>query len=209
MKDRSNEEWLAELSGPEQAQALADLRIILVRGLNYAFAGRVKETHLESLVEDSVQEALVKILDNFDSFQGRSRFTTWANKIAVRVALTELRRQRWKDVSLEDMLPEEHSIDYIPAVLTDPSPSPEEHANRAAVMAMVQRLIMEDLTERQRKAMLAVMVGGVPLEEVARRMGTNRNALYKLLHDARKRLKSHLAEEGYTPQELLSIFEQE
>lgn len=209
MSDRSNEQWLAELRGPEQDQALEDLRGILSRGLRYALAGRVQEAHLGSLIEDSVQEALLKILDNLDSFEGRSRFTTWANKITVRVALTELRRQRWKDVSLQDLLPEEHSVDYTPPVLTDPSPIPEERASQAAVMSMVQRLLTEELTERQREAMMAVMLGGMPLEEVARRMGTNRNALYKLIHDARKRLKARLADEGYTPQELLSVFETE
>jgi RNA polymerase sigma-70 factor (ECF subfamily) len=193
----------------EIEQTLEDLRRILSRGLRFALAGRVLETHLESLIEDSVQEALLKILDNLDSFEGRSRFTTWANKITVRVALTELRRQRWKDVSLQDLLPEEHSVDYTPPVLTDSSPNPEERASQAAVMSMVQRLLTEELTERQREAMMAVMLGGMPLEEVARRMGTNRNALYKLIHDARKRLKARLADEGYTPQELLSVFETE
>ena len=204
---RTNEEWLGDLRGPEQDEALADLRPILIRGLRFALINRVPDNQLDDLVEDFVQDALVKILKNLDTFRRESRFTTWAQKIAVRVALTELRRQRWKDVSLEDLLPEEPSGDFTPAILTDPGASPEEETLRAAMMGTIQRLIMEELTDRQREAMLAVMVGGMPLEEVARRMGTNRNALYKLLHDARQRLQNRLAAEGLSPQEVLAAFE--
>ena len=204
---RTNEEWLADLRGTEIDEALADLRATLTRGLHYALINRVPNNQLDDLVEDFSQDALVKILDNLDTFRGESRFTTWAQKIAVRVALTELRRQRWKDISLEDLLPEEPSGDFTPAILTDPGVSPEEETLRASMMETVQRLIMEELTDRQREAMLAVMVGGMPLEEVARRMGTNRNALYKLLHDARQRLQNRLAAEGLSPQEVLAAFE--
>ncbi len=77
-----------------------------------------------------------------------------------------------------------------------------------AMMATVRRMIAEELTERQRTAMMAVMQGGMPLQEVAERMGANRNALYKLLHDARQRLQKRMMNEGMTPQEMLSMFEQ-
>jgi len=204
---RSNEEWLEDLRGPEQNEALVDLRATLTRGLRFAFINRVPNNQLDDLVEDFVQDALLKILDNLDTFRGESRFTTWAQKIAVRVALTELRRQRWKDISIEDLLPEDASGDFTPAILTDPGVSPEEETLRASMMETVQRLIMEELTDRQREAMLAVMVGGMPLEEVARRMGTNRNALYKLMHDARQRMQKRLEAEGLSPQEVLAAFE--
>jgi len=204
---RSNEEWLEDLRGPEQNEALVDLRATLNRGLRFAFINRVPNNQLDDLVEDFVQDALLKILDNLDTFRGESRFTTWAQKIAVRVALTELRRQRWKDISIEDLLPEDASGDFTPAILTDPGVSPEEETLRASMMETVQRLIMEELTDRQREAMLAVMVGGMPLEEVARRMGTNRNALYKLMHDARQRMQKRLEAEGLSPQEVLAAFE--
>ncbi len=207
MVERTNEEWSTALGGPQKDRALSDLRAILVRGLHFALGGRVQDNQLEALVEDSVQETLLKILDKLDTFQGRSRFTTWAHKIAIRVAYTELRRLRWKDISLEDILPEDSGVDFTPQIMKDPSPTPEGAVTRSWVMATVQRLIMEELTERQRKAMIAVMFRGMPLEEVARRMGTNRNALYKLLHDARLRLKKRLAVDGLTPQELLSVFD--
>src|SRR3989337_2931484 len=119
MNERTNDEWLADLRGKDQEQALVNLRKILARGLYYALVNRVPANQRDSLVEDFAQDALLKILDNLETFRGESRFTTWAQKIAVRVAFTELRRQRWKDISLEDLLPEEMQGDFTPAILAD------------------------------------------------------------------------------------------
>lgn len=208
MPPRTNSEWLTELQGLEKNQAIADLREVLIRGLTYTLSNRVNAAVLNALVEDFVQDALLRILDKLDTFRGESRFTTWAQKIAIRVAFTELRRQRWKDISLQDLLPED-SFDFTPMVLADPSPDPEERASQTMLAEMVQKMIDEDLTDRQRTAMMAIMVGGMPLEEVAQRMNTNRNALYKLIHDARKRMKQSLLARGMTPQEVLAAFEGE
>jgi RNA polymerase sigma-70 factor (ECF subfamily) len=204
MSERSNEEWLADLQGPGQEDALADLRALLVRGLRYAMADRPSVTEVD--LEDFSQDALMKILNALATFRGESRFTTWAQKIAVRVAFTELRRRRWKDVSLQDLIAQYGDQDFTPAILTDPAASPEQHAAQHMVVDTLQRLIAGELTERQRQAMTAVMMGGMNLEEVARRMGTNRNALYKLLHDARQRLKKGLLAEGISAEEALSAF---
>jgi RNA polymerase sigma-70 factor (ECF subfamily) len=91
--------------------------------------------------------------------------------------------------------------------LPDAQASPEIQMARGEMMRRVQRIIMEELTDKQRQALTATMEG-FPLEEAAQRMGMNRNALYKLLHDARLRLKKRLEKEGLTPQEVLSVFEQ-
>jgi RNA polymerase sigma-70 factor (ECF subfamily) len=207
MQNRTNSEWLCELSSPSPDQAIEDLRAILTRGLHFALSSRVPG-ELDVLVEDFVQDALLRILDKLDTFRSESQFTTWAQKIAVRVAFSELRRQRWKDISLNDLLPADQDAgDFTPAVLSDPGPNPEEQSTQHAMADLVQRLIMEELTDRQREVMLAVIIGGMPLDEVARRMDTNRNALYKLIHDARKRLQSQLAAEGLTPEEVLAVFE--
>jgi RNA polymerase sigma-70 factor (ECF subfamily) len=202
--ERTNEEWLAELRGPGRDQALADLRALLVRGLRYAMANRPDVTQAD--LEDFSQDALLKILAGLDSFRGESRFATWAHKIAVRVAFTELRRRRWKDISLQDLVGQHDEVDLTPAVLTDLAPSPEQQTARHMVLDALQRLINEELTERQRRAMTAVMIGRMSLEEVARRMGTNRNALYKLLHDARRRLQKRMIAEGLSPQDVLAAF---
>ena len=205
MQPRTNSEWLEDLQGPNKGAAISDLRAILVRGLTFALASRIK-TDLDVLVEDFVQDAILRILDKLDTFRGESRFTTWAQKIAVRVAFTELRRQRWKDIALADLIPED-STDYTPPVLADPSPDPEKQASQVMLAEMIREMIEEDLTERQREAMVAIMIGGMPLEEVAVRMDTNRNALYKLIHDARKRMQKSLQARGMTPQDVLSVFE--
>jgi RNA polymerase sigma-70 factor (ECF subfamily) len=208
-RERSNQAWLEDLRGADKDRAIADLREILSKGLFFALVNRVPRNQLDALIDDFVQDALLKVLDNLDTFRGEAKFTTWAQKIAVRVAFTELRRQRWKDISLEDLLPEEIQGDFTPAVLTDPGPDPEARVVRSSMVEMVNRLVMEELTERQRKAMLAVVYGGMPLEEVARRMGTNRNALYKLMYDARKRLQERLADQGLSPEDILAEFDKE
>ena len=203
MEQRSNQEWLDALKSPgaERDRALAELRALLVRGLNYALRGwrRTAGRDFEALAEDFCQEALLRILDNLDSFEGRSRFTTWAHKIAVRVALTELRRKRWQDVSLDKLVAE----DGAESMMSTDEAGPETEAERTDLMAWMKRIMMEELTEKQRKAIAAIAFGGMPLEEVARRMDTNRNALYKVIHDGRVRLKRRLAREGMNPQDIL------
>jgi RNA polymerase sigma-70 factor (ECF subfamily) len=207
LAERSNEEWIAALSqpGPEHDAALEDLSALLVRGLGYALADRSNVR--ESDLEDFAQDALLRILKGLHTFRGESRFTTWAHKIAVRVAFTELRRRRWRDVSLEEMSEsEEGDTDFIPAKLADPSVGPERQAMRGVILETLRRLIREELTDKQRLALQAVLKG-MPLEEVARRMDTNRNALYKLLHDARRRLQRRMLDEGLSAQDVLSAFE--
>jgi len=231
MTERTNQEWLDALRGPGRDEALADLRALLVRGLGYALAGYPSVD--DSILEDFAQDALLKILDGLDSFRGESRFTTWAQKIAVRVAFTELRRHRWRDVSLDEMIGSREADPstplrtgpstalrrgpstgsgrssgprFIPDTLADPSAGPEQQAIQRMLLSTLRRIIATELTDKQRQALVAVRIHGVPLEEVARRMGTNRNALYKLLHDARQRLKKRMMAEGLSPQEMLAAF---
>ena len=210
MDKRTNEEWVADLraGGDRQAQALEDLRAIILRGLPYAIAGRLDPNSPESeaLTEEVVQETLMRVLEYLDTFEGRSQFTTWAHKIAVRAALTELRRVRWREVPLPEMNMDD-DVDVSYREVPDEGATPEELVDRNEMMKKVNRIIMEELTDKQRQTMTAIM-DGFPLEEAARRLGTNRNALYKMLHDARLRLKKRLEKEGLTPQEVLSVFEQ-
>jgi len=209
MNKRTNEEWLADLraGGDMQAQALEDLRAIILQGLPYAIAGRLNPNSPESeaLTEEVVQETLMNVLKYLDTFEGRSQFTTWAHKIAVRAALTELRRVRWREVPLPDMEMDEDA-DSSYREMPDDQASPEEQVSQAEMMKRVNHILMKELTEKQRQVLTAIMEG-FPLEETAQRLGTNRNALYKMLHDARLRLKKRLEKEGLTPQEVLSVFE--
>jgi RNA polymerase sigma-70 factor (ECF subfamily) len=142
-------------------------------------------------------------LSNLNSFAGRSKFTTWAHKITVRVALTELRRKSWKDRSLDDMLSAETPFSRPFAAN---SPTPERATERADMLAHLQRVIEEELTPKQREVMLLVPIGGLPMSEAADRMGMKRNAMYKLLHDARLRLKKRLEAEGLSADDIMTTF---
>ena len=203
MQERTNEQWLAELRGSNPDEALADLYDLLVRGLSAALGGRADG--VDASIGDFAQEALIKIVSNLDSFRGESRFTTWAKKIAMNVALTELKRRRWRDVSLQDLLDRRTATGR---GLAGPELTPEQVAFQNMVLAKLRGAIDEELTDRQREAVVAVILEGMPISEVARRMGTNQNALYKLLHDARKKLKLRMEAAGLSPQEVLAAFDE-
>lgn len=198
VKESSNDQWLVALRGPTRDEALAELRVVLMRGLKAALGGQA--SRVESSVEDFVQEALIKILDNLDSFRGECHFTTWAQKICVRTAFAEMRRSRWRDVSLDEVISQPEG-----STAVDPQLDPELAATQTMIMEKFRRFIDEELTDRQRTALLAAL-GGMPLEAVADRMNTNRNALYKLLHDARKRLRRRMSAEMLSPQDVLGAF---
>ncbi len=207
---RTSAEWLRELkaSGPEQAGALEDLRRYLLRAARHAlYRSRARLAHLtrvdlDAVAEDCAQEALVAILAKLDEFRGDSRFTTWAYKFAVNIALVAARREGWKRVSLDDMLQSEipQSLDL------GLGADPHRVAQRAEAWTAIRDTIEHHLTERQRQALTAVVFGDVPLDEIVRHWGSNRNAVYKLLHDARRKLKAHLEARGLTAEEVLGLF---
>jgi RNA polymerase sigma-70 factor (ECF subfamily) len=203
MRERTNEQWLTELRGPNPNTALADLYDLLVRGLGAALGGY--GGGVEANFGDFAQEALIKITANLDSFRGESRFTTWAKKIAINVALTELKRKRWRDVSLQELLDRRGAADRGPA---DTQLTAEQLALQSTVLGELRRVVDEDLTGRQREAVVAVLLEGMPVSEVARRMGTTENALYKLLHDARKKLKRQMEAAGFFADEVLVTFDE-
>lgn len=189
-------------------EALKDLRAAIVKGLPYALSNWLSPSDpgFNDLIEEVAQETLLRVLSHMDTFEGRSKFTTWVQKIAVRLAITELRRKRWQDTSLDGLLDAEGPTAG-PSLMVDPSPSPELTAEQSQMMENVQRLIAEELTEKQRKALVAIRIHGMPIGEVAKRMDMTQNALYKLLHDARKRLKKRMEQEGLSPEDVLSSFD--
>jgi len=200
MDDRTNEGWLADLrTAGTAAQAQSDLWRVLRRGLGRAVGGRAGVD--DAMLDDFAQEACVKVLRRLDSFRGESRFTTWAVAVAVRVAFSELRRAQWRGVSL-DRFTLDGRIDFEPP---DRSEGPELTARREEVLAVFRRVIEDELTERQRAAVTAEL-NGMPQEEIARQMGTNRNALYKLTYDARRKLRDALNAAGLTEDEVRSAF---
>lgn len=211
MPKRTNEQWINDLQAKavQRESALVDLRQVILTGLPYALNKWIptNDPRFASLAEEVAQDTLLRVLDRLSTFEGRSQFTTWVHKIAVRIALTELRRKRWENVSLDELV-EGEETPPMEGLMTDHQAStPEELVEGTDMMQRLQRIIVEELTDKQRQAMMAIAIKDMPLEEVARRMGTNRNALYKLMHDTRLRLKRRLAQEGLTPEDVLAVFE--
>lgn len=210
MSTRTNETWLSDLraTGAARETALEDLRAVIQKGLPYALSRWLSpdQPQFNALVEEVTQETLLRVLDQLNTFEGRSQFTTWVHKIAVRIALTELRRKRWRDASLDE-LTENEDVPPPPGLLADSHAGPEVSAERADMLARVRRIIEEELTDRQREALILLGVKDIPMEDAARKLKTNRNALYKLLHDARVRLKNRLSMEDISPNEVLALFE--
>lgn len=216
MLDRTNEQWLAELTGtPElQSPAIEDLRERLQRGIYYYLSRErsdlsgLSSTEITQMAEDLAQDATLRVMENLDSFRGDSRFTTWATKIAVRVAISDLRRARYRDFSLDDLTADG---DLMPgttnALAGTPEHTPENQTEREDVMQKISAALKDALTDRQYQALVAVALQDIPLEVVAERMGTNRNALYKLLHDARRKLRTYLETEGLSTNYMLDLFQ--
>lgn len=201
--DRDNKTWLEDLQseGSDQQTALSDLRAALLRGLRRGLSTYPGAN--DAFLEDSAQNALLRILDRLPQFQGRSRFLTWATAIAIRMAITELRHRHWKDVSLEAVTQVDTSGAHPKTSIEIPEPS-MEYAQRAMVAKMYE--VMEShLTEKQRTALLAEL-GGMPQSEIGRHLGSSRNAVYKLTHDARKRLRQGLEDAGYAAEDVQAAF---
>ncbi len=193
------DEWLLRLriSAPDREQAIQELRNYLLRGLkrslSHRYGGKIQ-------IEDVVQVALLKILNSLDSFQCRSRFTTWAMSIATRIGISELRRHHYRDVSLDLSL----GANKIKLDVADTSSdSAENHENRRSLVAQLQGFIDEALSEKQRTAIRGTLEG-LPVEEIAARLQSNRNAVYKLVHDARLRLRQRFEAAGVTAEDIIA-----
>jgi RNA polymerase sigma-70 factor (ECF subfamily) len=187
-------------NGPGCEEAVTELRSFLLKGVRSGLSGRAGSD--DGFVEDVVQSALVRILDNIHTFKGKSALTTWALAIALRVAFTELRRKHWGNVSLDELRETSGNVNEE----ADPLPDPHRSAACNSLISVVHRLIRTELTERQRDALLAEL-RSMPQDEMARQMGVSRNAIYKLTHDARKALKGALATEGYGIEQVREVFD--
>lgn len=214
--NRTNDEWLAELraDGELQAQALQDLQARLQRGIFYYLSRERSDlsqygtNELTQMAQDMAQDATLRVLDNLDSFRGDSLFTTWATRIAVRVAISDLRRARYKDFSLDALTVNGDLMPSANPIASDRPPLPERATEQNEILEKIQDTIRDALTEKQYQALVAVAVEGVPLEVVAERMGTNRNALYKLIHDARRKLRGQLEQQGLTMDYIYKLFQE-
>jgi len=189
--------WLTALrgEGPERERAVAELHGLLLRAARFTVRRALEQrTHLreafEDLAQQSADDALVAVLAKLDTFRGESRFTTWAYKFAVLEASVALRRHAWqgREIPLEDEgWHRFHGGD----------PSPGERAESRELLDALPGAIERALTSHQRRVLVAVALEGVPIDVLAERLGTTRGALYKTLHDARRRLRAELATRGF------------
>ncbi|MGA7385529.1 MAG: sigma-70 family RNA polymerase sigma factor [Methylocella sp.] len=211
MSQRSNSEWLTALraGGRGQETAVAELRKRLLGAIwayltkHYVIQGSLHSEETQHLAEDCAQEAILIIQAKLDGFRGESQFMTWAFSIAVRVALGELRRRRWRQATIERA----QIGQALPAWPIEEA-GPERSLQQREAWALLMRLIDTALTPRQRTALVAHAFQEMPLDLVAEWLGTNRNSLYKLIHDARKRLKEALLAQGITHKDLIAVFDE-
>jgi RNA polymerase sigma-70 factor (ECF subfamily) len=165
------------------------------------------QSDVRGLAEDLAQDALLEITRSLTSFRGESKFTTWAYRFVINRAVSELRRHRYHNVSL-DQLREEQGAGLFQTVITDREKiEPEQLADQRYYLNLLRNIIATELNERQRAALLAVYGQGYAMDEVAQAWGLTRNALYKLLHDARQRIKARLAARHLSESDILSAFE--
>ncbi len=193
---RPNATWIAAFQGRAgDRPALAELETYLQRVI-----AKVARTFTAEERDDLVQETFARIVKNLEAFRGESAFTTWAAGVATRVAFTELRRRK----AQQERAGEYEALEGELAKLPSPSPAPDQQLERSDILMTLQRAIHDELTDRQRTAILAEL-RGLPTIEIAERMQINQNALYKLTHDARKKLRRSLIEAGFRGDSLMSF----
>lgn len=195
--DAESRAWLGDLraDGPRRDDAVARLHALLLRAARFE-TGRRRATHphlrgdLDDVAQEAADDALLAVLARLDDFRGLSRFTTWAYKFALYQASVTVRRRAWqgREVPVED---------DAWTRLTDAAAEPGEVAEQAELLRAIRDGIAEALTPHQRTVLVALALNEVPIDVLAEREQTTRGALYKTLHDARRKLRRHLEESGH------------
>lgn len=189
-------DWVTALSspGPAQHRAMLELHQLLLRASRHQ-VGRMRgavpgagPARLEEIANQAADEAMIAVLGKLQTFEGRSRFTTWVYKFAILQCATEVRRYAWqhRDVVLDDI-----------SFVREPGPSPAGYVEASDLASALRLAIATALTPHQRRVTIALLVEEVPIDVLAQRLGTNRNALYKTVHDARARLRAQLVASGH------------
>jgi RNA polymerase sigma-70 factor (ECF subfamily) len=202
--DEESRAWLRDLRshGGTREEAIARLHALLLRAARFECARRrpalphLRGNDLDDLANQAADDALVSVLSHLDDFRGASRFTTWVYKFALLEAAVKLRKRSWqgREVPLE---PETWSL-FMSAGI-----APDEEAEQSELLTTLQQAIAEVLTPHQRRVLVALALNGVPIDVLAERLNSTRGALYKTLHDARRKLRKHLNEQGLSVDALL------
>jgi RNA polymerase sigma-70 factor (ECF subfamily) len=196
--DPGSRKWLESLRAKDatREQAVARLHALLLRAARFEVARRratlphLRGNELDDIALEAADDALVSVLGRLDDFRGASRFTTWAYKFALLEAAVKLRKRAWQGRELP--LTEESW-----SVLSSLELRPDQKAEQNELLQAVQQAIAHVLTPHQRRVLVALALDGVPIDVLAERLSTTRGALYKTLHDARRKLRRHLADSGF------------
>lgn len=193
--DPESREWLRSLHAedPTRKDAIARLHALLLRAARFEVARRrpslphLRGNELDDIANEAANDALMSVLRRLDDFRGTSRFTTWVYKFALLEAAVKLRKRAWqgREIPLEPEGWDFFSSDQL---------EPDIEAEQSELLATLQHLITDILTPHQRNVLIALALNGVPIDVLAERLNTNRGALYKTLHDARRKLRKHLTE---------------
>jgi RNA polymerase sigma-70 factor (ECF subfamily) len=188
-------DWLRDLRGKGAAydDAIARLHALLLRAARFEVGRRrptlphLRGDELDDIAHEAADDALMSVLRRLDDFRGDSKFTTWAYKFALLEAAVKLRKRAWqgREVPLE---PESWTV------FASRGLEPGAEVEQRELLAALQRAVAEELTPHQRHVLVALALNGVPIDVLADRLGTTRGALYKTLHDARRKLRAHLEE---------------
>lgn len=192
-REAEGRRWIAALggTGAEREVAAATLHAMLLRAARFELhrrramlAGPARDT-IDDLAMQSANDALSAILSKLDSYRFESRFTTWAYKFAILEAAVRTRRRAWeqREVPID---PQDWSA--LPGRALDPVEDVEMRERMRAIV----RAIQTELSPHQREVLGALVLADVPIDVLAERLGTTRGALYKTLHDARRKLRTSI-----------------
>jgi RNA polymerase sigma-70 factor (ECF subfamily) len=197
--DQASRDWLSSLRGQGKARddAIARLHALLLRGARFEVGRRqaslphLRGSELDDIALEAADDALMSVLRRLDDFRGLSRFTTWAYKFALYEAAVKLRRRAWQE---REVPIEQDGWD----LLSSAHLQPDQEVEQAELLTAIRSAIELVLSPHQRRVLIALAVNGVPIDVLADRLGTTRGALYKTLHDARRKLRRQLAADGYS-----------
>jgi RNA polymerase sigma-70 factor (ECF subfamily) len=190
--------WLERLRsvGARREESIAELHTLLLRAARHEvrrrrnWLGGAAGPELDDLAHQAAADALVAVIDKLDTYRGASRFTTWAYKFVFNQVSLKMRRHLWSGRRVEFA---DADWERLPNRFASPEAGSQQHAQFAAL----QRAVDEGLTELQREVFVAVALNETPIDVVADRLNSNRGAIYKMLHDARKRLRMQLVDAGH------------
>ena len=190
--DLESSEWLRDLraGGSTSDKAVSRLHALLLRAATFEVARRrAAMPHMRDEVADvaleAADDALISVRAHLDDFRGDSRFTTWAYKFALLEAAVKLRRRAWQGRELPI---EPDAMNLFAAIALEPDAALEQRELLSTLQKGIERL-----TPHQRRVLVALVLNGVPIDVLAERLATTRGALYKTLHDARRKLRQHVA----------------